>query len=121
MNIGLWCGVAFLGGGGAAARFLLDWFVSLRLGFRFPFGTLAVNLSGAFLLGLLAGAAVEGDARLLAGTALLGSYTTFSTWMLETQRLGEEGRPRAVVTNVVVSSAVGLAAVALGHALGAQL
>lgn len=121
MSVALWCGVAFLGGVGAAARFLLDWFVSLRLGFRFPFGTLAVNLSGAFLLGLLAGAAVEGDARLLAGTALLGSYTTFSTWMLETQRLGEEGRQRAAVVNVVVSSAVGLGAVALGHAVGAQL
>lgn len=121
MSVALWCGVAFLGGVGAAARFLLDWFVSLRLGFRFPFGTMAVNLSGAFLLGLLAGAATDGDARLLAGTALLGSYTTFSTWMLETQRLEEEGRQLSAVVNVVVSAAVGLAAVALGHALGAQL
>ena len=121
MSIALWCGVALLGGVGATARFLLDWFVSLRLGFRFPFGTMAVNLSGAFLLGLLAGAAVHGDARLLAGTALLGSYTTFSTWMLETQRLGEERRPGLAVANIGVSLFVGLAAVAIGHALGAQL
>jgi CrcB protein len=121
MSVALWCGVALLGGVGAVARFVLDWFVSLRLGFRFPFGTLAVNVSGAFLLGLLAGAAVRGDVRLLAGTALLGSYTTFSTWMLETQRLGEEGRQGLAVANVVLSVAIGLGVVALGHAIGAQL
>ena len=64
---------------------------------EFPWGTLAVNISGAFALGLVAGLALHGDALLLAGTSLLGSYTTFSTWMLETYRLGEEGasgRPR---------------------------
>jgi len=117
----VWAGVALLGGAGALARFLLDAVVSERTAGRFPYGTLAVNLSGATVLGVLAGAALRGDALLLCGTALLGSYTTFSTWMLETHRLGEDGHGRALAANVVVSLAVGLAGVALGRWLGGLL
>lgn len=121
MSLLAWIGVGLLGGVGAAARFTVDWLVSLRLGFHFPYGTLVVNLSGAFLLGLLAGAAVDGNARLLAGTAALGSYTTFSTWMLETRELEQRGERRAAVVNVLGSLAFGVAAAAVGHALGARL
>jgi CrcB protein len=117
----LWTGVAALGGCGAIARFLLDALVSERIAGRFPAGTLAVNLSGALLLGLLAGLALGGHALLLAGTALLGSYTTFSTWMLETHRLGEDGHWGSLTGNVAGSLALGLAGVALGHALGGAL
>ena len=60
-------------------RFAVDVAVSRRAGGAFPAGTLAVNLSGAVVLGLISGLALRGDARLLAGTALIGSYTTFST------------------------------------------
>jgi CrcB protein len=94
--------------------------VADRLHPPLPVGTLAVNVSGAFLLGLLAGASVEGDARLLLGAGAIGSYTTFSTWMLETQRIEEAGKRRIAVTNVVLSIALGLAAAALGRALGQQ-
>ena len=73
------------------------------------------------LLGLVAGLALSGEALVLTGTATLGSYTTFSTWMLETQRLGESGRVRAAALNVVASIALGVAAVALGRTVGAQL
>jgi CrcB protein len=83
----------------------------------FPLGTLAVNVSGAFALGVLHGAGVGGDALTLTGTALLGSYTTFSTWMLESERLGEDGEPLLLWANVVVSLFAGLAAFALGAAL----
>lgn len=121
MSIGLWLGVALLGGVGAVARFSVDWLTSMRLGWHFPYGTLVVNLSGAFLLGLLFGAGVSGDAYLLAGTATVGSYTTFSTWMLETQELAERGARRGAALNVVASIALGLAAAALGHAIGANL
>ncbi len=69
---------------------MVDRAVSKRVGRPFPFGTLAVNLSGALLLGFFAGLALSPHVALLAGTAFVGSYTTFSTWMLETQRLGEE-------------------------------
>ncbi len=49
-------------------------------------GTLVVNLTGSFVLGLLTGLSVTGDALLLFGTGLLGAYTTFSTWMVESLR-----------------------------------
>jgi CrcB protein len=111
----VWIGVALLGGLGACGRFLLDGAIAAR---AFPFGTLAVNVSGAFALGVLAGAGVSSDAYLLAGTATLGSYTTFSTWMFETQRAAEDGRSGVAVANVVVSVALGLGAAALGRAIG---
>jgi fluoride exporter len=121
MSWAVWVGVAVLGGCGALARFGLTLLVADRLHPHLPVGTLAVNVSGAFLLGVLAGAAIEGDARLLLGAGLLGSYTTFSTWMVETQRIEEAGRRRIAVTNIALSLFLGLAAAALGHALGEQL
>jgi CrcB protein len=117
----VWIGVALLGGVGALARFALDGVVSERFGGAFPWGTLVVNLSGAFALGLLVGLTLRGDALELAGTATLGSYTTFSTWMLETHRLGEEGDVRGMWLNVALSLAVGLGAVALGRTVGGWL
>jgi fluoride exporter len=121
VTLPVWIGVALVGGVGAVARFLLDAAVSARLGASFPWGTLAVNLSGAFLLGLLAGLAVHGDALALAGTAALGSYTTFSTWMLESERSGEDGDTVAMWLNVALSLAVGLGAIALGRTIGGGL
>ena len=97
MTVAVWIGVMLLGGLGAVARFSLDRAVSKRVARPFPFGTLVVNLSGALLLGFLAGLALSPHLALLAGTGFVGSYTTFSTWMLETQRLAEE---RQVVVGV---------------------
>jgi CrcB protein len=111
-------GVGALGGAGAVARFLLDAQVTRRLGRTFPYGTLAVNLSGAAVLGVLAGAALGGDAYRIWGIGLIGGFTTFSTWMLESHRLAEDGRVRLTVLNVVVSLAAGLAAVWVGRQLG---
>ncbi len=121
MNILLWAGVVLIGGAGSVLRFLADSVVASAVGRDFPFGTLAVNVSGAMILGLITGLALGHDQALLAGTAAVGSYTTFSTWMLETQRLTEERRPRAVTANVVFSLALGLAAAALGQLIGAHL
>jgi fluoride exporter len=113
--------VGLVGGFGAIARFLLDGTVGRRLGRDFPLGTLAVNLTGAFVLGVLAGAALSGDAYRIAGTGFVGAYTTFSTWMLETHRLAEDGRFRAAALNVAVSLALGLPIAWLGRRLGAAL
>jgi fluoride exporter len=113
----VWVGVALLGGVGALARFALDGFVAERVGSEFPWGTFAVNISGSFVLGVLAGADLHGDAFLLAGTATLGSYTTFSTWMLETHRLGEDGSLALGALNVALSLVVGVAAAWLGRAI----
>jgi CrcB protein len=112
--------VGMLGGGGALGRFLLDGAVSGR-GRIFPWGTLAVNLSGAFLLGLLVGAAVGGDAYRFAATGLLGSFTTFSTWVLESHRLGEDGQLRLGLANLLVSLVLGVLVAWLGRELGAAL
>jgi CrcB protein len=121
VTAGLWCAVAGVGGAGAIARFLLDGAIGARTGRPFPFGTLVINLSGAFLLGLLTGLDLAPDALLITGTATIGSYTTFSTWMLETQRLAEERQTRKAVANVVVSLVLGVAAAALGRLIGAHL
>jgi fluoride exporter len=118
MTVLTWVGVALLGGAGAVARFVVDGAVAGRVDRELPVGTMAVNVSGAFLLGLVAGLALKGDALLLVGTATLGAYTTFSTWMLETQRLVEDGEIGAAAVNIVLSLAAGLVAVALGRALG---
>ena len=119
MSVWIWIAVALLGGVGACARFLLISLIATRHSGNLPLGVLAVNVSGSLLLGLVAGLALSGDALVLTGTAALGSYTTFSTWMLETQRLGEDGRVRAGVLNVVVSLGLGIGAVALGRTIGA--
>lgn len=117
----VWLGVGAVGGAGAVGRFLLDRAVTRRLGRSFPAGTFAVNVLGALLLGVLAGADVGGDALLLAGTAALGSFTTFSTWMLESERLGEDGQEVVSALNVAVSLGAGLAAAALGRLAGGAL
>ena len=87
----------------------------------FPFGTLAVNLSGAVALGLVVGLAFSGNALLLVGTATIGSYTTFSTWMLESHRLAEDSDLRAALGNIVLSAALGIGAAALGRLIGSHL
>ena len=118
MRVLVWAGVALLGGVGALLRFTLDGFVAERAaGSEFPWGTFAVNISGSFVLGVLAGASLHGDALRLAGTATLGSYTTFSTWMLEAHRLGEDGSLALAVLNIVLSLMVGVGAVVLGRAI----
>ena len=121
MSAWVWIAVAVVGGIGAMARSLLDRLVGARAGRGFPFGTLTVNATGSVALGLLSGLAVSGDALLIAGTAAIGSYTTFSTWMFQTQRLGEQGALRAAGLNVALSIALGVAGAALGRAIGAQL
>jgi fluoride exporter len=114
----LWLGVGVLGGLGAVARFLVDGLVSVSSGGQFPFGTLAVNLSGALLLGLLLGIVLRGDAYLLAGTAVLGSYTTFSTWIFESHRLVEDDQRWFLTANTVLSLVLGVGAVAAGRIIG---
>lgn len=121
MAVTVWIGVFVIGGLGAVCRMLVDRVVSRRVHIGFPIGTLTVNVSGAFLLGLLSALALDPHTALLAGTAFVGAYTTFSTWMLETQRLAEEPRRPAAVLNIVVSVALGLFAVWLGQLLGTRL
>ncbi len=109
MSVLLWAGVGLLGGLGAVARVALT-----RVGGGSVGGTLWVNLGGTLALGLLAGAGVDGDALLLAGGGLLGSLTTFSTWLAE----AHERRSWPLLAGALL---LGLGAAALGRMVGAVL
>ena len=116
-------GLVGLGGAlGSIARYLVGVALAALLGPAFPWGTLAVNLTGSFAAGMLLGAGdVRGLAtstRLLAVTGFLGGYTTFSAFAAETVRLVEQQGMAAAGGNVAANLVLGLAAAALGLALG---
>jgi CrcB protein len=113
-----WVAIGLAGGCGSVARALLTHTVNVRVGRTFPYGTLAVNLSGAVILGVLAGSGLSGDALRIAGTGFVGAYTTFSTWMLETQHVWAARHRERAVANIALSLALGLGAVWLGRAVG---
>jgi CrcB protein len=108
---------------GAISRYLVDGFVSDRTGGSFPWGTLAVNATGSFVLGLLFAMTTErailpADVRGPVMIGFIGAYTTFSTYMLESWGLIETGSYGAAMANLGGSLVIGLAAVAAGLALG---
>jgi CrcB protein len=117
----VWAAVAAFGALGAYARFAVGAWVTARRSGAFPAGTFAVNLTGAFALGLLTGLSVTGDALLVLGTGLLGAYTTFSTWMVEAQRLGEDGDLRVMVSYLAWSAIAGVAMAGLGWVIGGAI
>jgi CrcB protein len=122
----VWIGVLVAGGLGAVLRFLVDGAVARRAArsvhfVGLPYGTFVVNISGAALLGLLGSLALSRHVALIADTAFVGSYTTFSTWMLETQRLSEERQVRNAVANIVVSIVLGIGAALFGQWIAGRL
>ncbi len=118
--------VLFVGLGGflgAIARYLVDVRVTTFAGAGFPWGTLAVNVIGSFAVGLLFAlvverAALSADLRAPLMIGFLGSFTTFSTFALESWRMIEDGFWIGGLANVAVSVIVGLIAVVGGVALG---
>ncbi|HSK48878.1 MAG TPA: fluoride efflux transporter CrcB [Solirubrobacterales bacterium] len=121
MTAPAWIAVGLLGGLAAAARFAIDAEVAARAGSRFPLGILAVNLSGAFALGALSGAGVDGEALVVLAGGAIGSYTTFSTWILDSHRLAAAGEARLARLNIGLSLLAGFAALVLGRLLGQAL
>jgi len=120
-----WVAFAVAAAIGAPARYLVEGLVQGRTGGRFPWGTVVVNLSGCFLLGLVTGLGLyhglSPTVRTVIGTGGLGAYTTFSTFTVQTVGLVEEGEVGAALANVAASIVVGLAAAAAGLALTAVL
>lgn len=116
-----------LGGfAGAIARYLVDGAVAERASGAFPWGTLLVNVSGSFILGLLF--ALSADRAVLPAEirgplliGFIGAYTTFSTYMLESWRLVESGAIGLALLNILGSVALGLMAVFLGLLAGRAL
>jgi CrcB protein len=121
LSAAAWIAVGLLGGAAAAARFLIDAAVTARTDHPFPLGILAINIAGALALGLVAGAALKGEALVVVAGGGIGSFTTFSTWILDSHRLGEAGHTHLVWLNLGLSLLAGFAAVALGHWLGGTL
>jgi CrcB protein len=119
--------ILFAGGGvGAVLRFALALWVDERAQVSFPWGTLAVNVSGCFAIGLLATFADEHRVltpamRLFLIAGVLGGFTTFSTFGLETWRLVEDGLGGTAIANIAASFAASLAAVIVGVVLGRNL
>jgi fluoride exporter len=111
-------GVAVFGAVGAVARFRVDSGVSARLPSDFPLGTLVVNLSGSFALGILVGASVAHRIAFLLGTGFMGGYTTFSTWMVESERLGEIGDVMLLLRNLWLPMLAGVGVGAAGFYVG---
>jgi CrcB protein len=111
---------------GALARYLLaEWMARWARG-PLPLATFLINVSGAFLLGLvlsLGGAqAADGAAfRTVLGVGFLGGYTTFSTWSYETDALARRGSHRHAWLNALGMLGAGMLAAALGLALGHAL
>jgi CrcB protein len=115
--------IAIGGAAGALARYVLDTWISERAAGLFPWGTLVVNVSGSFTLGLLFALTVERgvlppESRAALMIGFLGAYTTFSTFMLESLRLVEEGAYAAALVNIAGSVALGFGAVVVGMAIG---
>lgn len=121
MSIGAWIGLALLGGVGAVARFGLDSLIGRRAATVFPVGTFVINLSGSFVLGLLTSAAIGSTTLFLVGTGLLGSYTTFSTWIFESEQLAADREYVLVTANLVLSALAGVALAVAGWELGGLL
>ena len=125
MNLLTFAALSAAGGVGAAARLLLDGFVRDRFRGVFPLGTLLINVSGAFMLGLIT--ALTPDSlladswRLIIGTGLLGGYTTFSTASFETVRLVQQRRYGTAALNGFGMLILAVGAALLGLWIGALL
>ena len=110
-------------GVGGGMRYVVGWWIAERWGASFPWATFAVNISGAFLLGVLMALSVERSLippawSLFLGVGILGGYTTFSTLSLESVVLMQRGLVMQGALNMFGSALVGLAAVMAGILVG---
>jgi CrcB protein len=123
------CALVLLGGFfGGISRFFVSGFVGRRIGETFPWGTLIVNVSGAFVIGILAGLArsrggiFSGEMfRDLVFVGLLGGYTTVSSFCLQTLNLALDGQGLQAALNTVLSAGLCIAAVSAGFAAAVRL
>lgn len=107
--------VALGAGIGAPARYLVDRTVQKIHGSDWPLGTLAVNVIGAFVLGLTVGS--TSNTVLLVGTGFAGAFTTWSTFAVESIALIEDRRHHVAWTSIVLTVLIGVPAAALGRLL----
>jgi CrcB protein len=113
---------------GGCARYFISGAIARRLGETFPWGTVTINVTGAFLIGIFGALATHPgsafaapDPWLFAVTGFLGCYTTVSSFSLQTLTLARNGEPMQALGNVAVSVGLGLAAVSCGFLLADTL
>jgi fluoride exporter len=120
-----WLSVLVGGAVGAVLRHVIAARVQLHSKGTFPVGILVVNLTGAFALGLVSGAdhasGVPAWVFTTLQAGLLGAYTTYSTWAVDSLRLLERRQLAAAAVNLAAALAAGVVLVALGRLLGAWL
>jgi CrcB protein len=106
---------SFIGG---ILRYLLSQFLQAKVASSFPYGTLAVNIIGCFLIGVVFGFVDRGnlsnDWKLFLATGLLGGFTTFSAFSIETLALFREGQTLSAFAYIAASVLVGLLATFIG-------
>lgn len=110
-----------LGGVGAIVRTALGGAIDRRKRTGFPLGTFVVNVSGSFAGGLLLGADLSQHAHLLVATALVGAYTTYSTWITDSERFARTGHGDIALANVFGSLLIGFGAALLGFWITSDL
>ncbi len=118
--------LAGAGAAGAVSRYALSGWTYRVFGERFPYGTLAVNVLGSFLIGLVMQAALSADllsreARVAATVGFLGAFTTFSTFSYETMKAIEDGEWTKAGANVVLNVLLCLGAIWLGLLTARQI
>ena len=115
--------IAIAGAAGAMLRSIVDTLVRQRSNETLPRGTLTINVTGSFVLGIVTGLALYhglgADSRTVYGTGFCGGYTTFSTFAYQTVRLGEQRAYSGAWRNIAASLVLPAAAAALGLALTA--
>jgi len=121
VSLWVWAAIAGAGALGAVVRYLIDSTIAMRTFSAFPFGTLSINLSGSFVLGVITGVALyhafPATPKLVLGTGLCGAYTTFSTFTFESVLLAREGEGRGALLNVAGTLVGGCLAAGLGLVL----
>ena len=118
--------LAIAGAAGTLARYFTYLMTNRFFGDGFPWGTLAVNMSGCFLFGLVCSVSEEyigmnPDTRSIVLVGFMGAFTTFSTFAFDTGAMIRESQWLAATGNVAVQATVGIAVVFLGMAVGSKL
>ncbi|MFJ7725743.1 fluoride efflux transporter FluC [Neobacillus sp. NPDC097160] len=103
---------------GAISRFVASKQIQTWNKTSFPAGTLAVNLIGSFLLGLLVGMQVKGELYALFGIGYMGAFTTFSTMMLESEQLIHTKKNKLFYSYMIISYIIGIALAFCGLIIG---
>jgi CrcB protein len=117
VSVWVWIVIGAAGGLVAVARHLVSSRIDRATGERFPVGILVVNLLGALAIGMVAGSTLDGDLLVIVAGGGIGSFTTFSTWMLDVHRLRARGSGKAAALNLALPQVLGLVAVLVGRAL----